>query len=108
MTEQYFVPSVKSCLFLCCENVKCTGIFYSENNRCFHRTCSKNCENNHQQTSTTVSKRNKITSPQNDEDNKNDANDIEQQQQQQDLNGFFHEIDLLPDEEATNQSIIFV
>ena len=33
---------------------------------------------------------------------------MEQQQQQQDLNGFFHEIDLLPDEETTNHSIIFV
>ena len=94
MSEQYYVPSVKSCLFLCCENVKCVGIFYSENNRCFHRTCAKNCGDN----LASISKRNKITSPQNDGDND------QEMQQQQDLDGFFHEIDLLPEE--TNHSII--
>eukprot|EP00111_Clytia_hemisphaerica_P000018 TCONS_00000039-protein len=55
LIEQYFVPSIKSCLYLCCENHRCNGIYYGDNNKCYHEPCAGYCGD------TSFSKRSEIT-----------------------------------------------
>lgn len=44
--QQFYVPSHLSCVYLCCENTKCNGIYFREK-RCFHALCTQNCDDEH-------------------------------------------------------------